>query len=125
MYNPTVNFFADCHVITVRLLVRPIRSTWVMMKVVMKKLHKLTDETKVAVRDLVRLFKYLDVGQSLILGVGLFCLGMGLYLHFKDMKRVLFFQQKKFDELLKKIIAKQIDPYSAAQELTDDFEKNL
>ncbi|MCK5397438.1 MAG: methylmalonyl Co-A mutase-associated GTPase MeaB [Thermoplasmata archaeon] len=33
--------------------------------------------------------------------------------------------QKKFDELLKKIIAKQIDPYSAAQELTDDFEKNL
>jgi len=33
--------------------------------------------------------------------------------------------QNKFDELLKKIIAKQIDPYSAAQELTEDFEKNL
>ena len=43
-------------------------------KVVMKKLYKLTDETKLAVRDLVRFFKYLDVGQSVILGVGLFFL---------------------------------------------------
>ena len=33
--------------------------------------------------------------------------------------------QKKFDELLKKIIAKQIDPYSAAQELTEDFDSSL
>ena len=33
--------------------------------------------------------------------------------------------QKKFDELLSKILSKQIDPYSAAKELTDDFENNL
>ena len=33
--------------------------------------------------------------------------------------------QKKFDELLKKIISRQIDPYSAAQELTEDFEGSL
>ncbi len=33
--------------------------------------------------------------------------------------------QKKFDELLSKILSKQIDPYSAARELTDDFENSL
>ncbi len=33
--------------------------------------------------------------------------------------------QKKFDELLSKILSRQIDPYSAARELTDDFENSL
>ncbi|MBU2576277.1 MAG: ABC transporter ATP-binding protein/permease [Nanoarchaeota archaeon] len=40
-------------------------------EIVKKRLYKLTEETKMAVKDLVRFFKYLDVGQSVILGVGL------------------------------------------------------
>jgi len=33
--------------------------------------------------------------------------------------------QEKFNELLSKILSRQIDPYSAAKELTDDFESSL
>lgn len=39
------------------------------------------------------------IALLVILCAGVLCLGIGLYLHFKDMKRVLFFQQKKFDDL--------------------------
>jgi len=56
------------------------------------------------------------IAVLIILGVGLFCLGMGLYLHFKDMKRVLFFQQKKFDELERELDNKCNDLYEKVNE---------